>query len=223
MKCVRITPSELNGEISIPPSKSISHRMLICASLAEGESILRNISFSDDLTATVNAVKSLGARVRYLTDFMHGQANDSAVTGAKFLEIKNGVSDCTDSASTLRFLVPVASIAGKQVAFTGSGGLYQRPVDIFCRIFEQQNINYTTKNQRLPLTFSGKLKPGEFHVRGNVSSQFISGLLFALPLLEGDSKIITTTPMESKGYIDLTIDALEKFSVTVENRGFKQF
>jgi len=223
MRCVKITPTELKGQISVPPSKSISHRTLICASLARGESTISNISLSDDILATINGIKALGAKVNYIKSNSNGGTYDVVVVGNGFPEIQKSTIDCMESGSTLRFLIPVALLAGKEVTFTGRGRLAQRPLDVYCRIFENQGINYCTGPEGLPITFSGKLKAGIFYVRGDVSSQFISGLLFSLPLLESDSEILVTTPMESKGYVDLTIDVLKKYAIDIDNHNYEYF
>jgi len=222
MKCVKISPTELRGQISIPPSKSVSHRMLICASLAHGKSIISNVALSDDIMATLSGIKALGATVNYVKD-CSSKTYDVTVEGCGFPQIVESTIDCRESGSTIRFLIPVALLAGQEITFTGRGRLSQRPLDIYCRIFKNQGINYYPNTGGLPITFSGKLKPGVFYVEGNVSSQFISGLLFALPLLDEDSEIIVTTPVESKGYIDLTIDVLKKFSILVDNHGYEYF
>jgi len=223
MRCVKITPTELKGQISVPPSKSISHRTLICASLARGESTISNISLSDDILATINGIKALWAKVNYIKSNSNGGTYDVVVVGNGFPEIQKSTIDCMESGSTLRFLIPVALLAGKEVTFTGRGRLAQRPLDVYCRIFENQGINYCTGPEGLPITFSGKLKAGIFYVRGDVSSQFISGLLFSLPLLESDSEILVTTPMESKGYVDLTIDVLKKYAIDIDNHNYEYF
>ncbi|NLZ52095.1 MAG: 3-phosphoshikimate 1-carboxyvinyltransferase, partial [Thermoanaerobacteraceae bacterium] len=184
MKCVKINPAELKGQIAVPPSKSISHRMLICASLAQGESIISNIALSDDITATLNGIKALGAKVSHVKANPDNETCDVIIKGRGFPEIVEHAIDCMESGSTLRFLIPIALLAGKEITFTGRGRLSQRPLDVYCRIFEKQGIYYYTNTGGLPITFSGRLKPGVFHVEGNVSSQFISGLLFSLPLLD---------------------------------------
>ena len=223
MKCVKITPSGLKGRITVPPSKSISHRMLICASLAAGDSIISNIDFSDDILATLKGIKALGAKVSYVKANSNLETYDVIIKGKGYPEIVQQTVDCFESGSTLRFLIPIALLDGKQITFTGRGRLSQRPLDECCRIFESQGIIYYTRTGGLPITFSGKLRPGVFKVKGNVSSQFISGLLFSLPLLDGDSEIIITTPIESKGYIDLTIDTIKDFSIEVENHNYEYF
>lgn len=219
-------PSSLKGEILVPPSKSISHRMLICAGLCNGKSILKNIAFSEDITATIKGIEELGAKVEYLAHPIDRKTNNIAVIGNNRPLIREGaVIECGESASTLRFLIPLVSLTGREVTFTGEDKLTQRPLDVYLEIFDKQGIIYRVpnNNNNLPLTFCGSLNPGEYHVRGDISSQFISGLMFALPLLKGNSRIIITTPLESRGYIDLTIDTLKKFSIAVENRDYKEF
>jgi len=223
MKCVKITPAKLQGEISVPSSKSISHRMLICSSLAGGESTICNLLCSDDTQATIGAMKALGAKIRGLSNSDCGKGRDIFVTGNDFPKVTEGIIDCKESASTLRLTIPVAAITGERVTFTGRGGLCRRPLGIYLKIFDEQNIEYTAKDGELPLTFAGRLTFGEYRVRGDISSQFISGLLLALPLLKGDSKIVISGVMESKGYIDLTLDVMNKFSVVVENRNYNEF
>ncbi len=221
MKCVRITPSKLKGQIDVPSSKSISHRMLICASLAEGESILENMAFSDDITATINGVMALGAQVHYLKEPLDYKASHMAVIGNRLLKINRDTIDCNESGSTLRFLIPLSLLTGRKITFHGRGRLCQRPIDVYYQIFEKQKIHYSCSENGLPLSTFGKLKPNWFYIRGDISSQFISGLLFALPMLKGDSCIIMTTPLESKGYVDLTVNVLERFSVHIENRNYE--
>lgn len=223
MKAVKIYPSPLEGDVVIPPSKSISHRMVICGGLADGESVIKNLTLSEDLTATGEGMEALGANMRSLGIFSEGKGENVVVIGKGLPELRKKVINCNESGSTLRFLIPIASLTGGEVTFTGRGKLIQRPIDTFCKIFEEQGIEYTAHRGGLPLTFSGKLKAGEYRIRGDISSQFISGLLMALPLIPGGSRIIITTPLESKGYLDLTLDALEKFSVTVENKNYQEF
>jgi len=223
MKCVKIIPTQLNGQVSVPSSKSISHRMLICASLAHGESTIKNIDFSDDILATIKGIKALGAEIRYAESKTNNNTHDVIIKGNGFPEIRQPTIDCMESGSTLRFLIPISLLTGKKITFTGRGRLSQRPLDVYCSVFKNQGIDCHTSTGGLPITFSGKLNPARFYIKGNVSSQFISGLLFALPLLDKDSEIIVTTPMESKGYIDLTIDTLRKFSVEIINCDYQFF
>lgn len=215
MSNVLINPGRLAGTVTIPPSKSMCHRAVICAGLSRGTSNIGNVIFSQDIEATLNAMDSLGV------DISRGQ-NTINIKGNGSLEIKNNVINCNESGSTLRFLIPIAAVTGKKVEFTGQGRLIDRPLAQYYEIFEEQNIKYANENGKLPLKIEGRLSPGEYRIKGNVSSQFISGLLFALPLLEGDSKIIITTPLESKPYVELTIQMLKYFSINIENNEYKE-
>ncbi len=222
MKALKIKPSNLSGKVRIPPSKSVSHRAIICASLSEGVSLIENISFSKDITATLEGMKAFGVEVK---DIKKDENNLSTVTLKRnnALKVLANTIDCKESGSTLRFLIPMAGLVDKKITFLGEGKLVERPLDTYYKIFEKQEIEYKNKGGKLPLTVNGKLKSGSFYMRGDISSQFISGLLFVLPLLEGDSKIIITSPLESKGYVDITIDALKAFGVEVENKAYKEF
>ena len=205
-----ISPRVLTGKIKVPASKSISHRAVICAALAEGTSYLSNILLSDDLTVTIAGMTTLGATIEDL-----GQGNYK-VTGMGKKAPQGGVIDCLESGSTIRFLIPLG-LNGVQNQFTGRGRLTERPQKIYHDIFKEQNIFFEKPTDKeLPLTVKGTLKAGEFTFPGNVSSQFISGLLFALPRLEGDSKIILTDQLESIDYIKLTLDMLSKFGIQIQ-------
>ncbi len=215
MENVKIIPSELNGILSIPSSKSLSHRAVIAAGLANGTSKIENLLHSDDISATSKAMEAFGITM--------GTEGDSLIVqGQNKLRVLSAEIDCIESGSTLRFLIPIALLTGEAVSFQGRGKLRTRPLDSYFKIFEEQNINYKYHNQ-LPLRVKGKLKPGSFEITGDVSSQFITGLLFVLPLLDGDSKIMITSPLESKGYVDLTLDVLARFGIEVDNDGYRVF
>lgn len=213
---VVIYPSFLKGELNVPPSKSIMHRAIIASALCKGTSHIENFVCSEDINATLNAIKSLGSTFKINT-------NSIDITGNGLKIKKNSIINCIESASTLRFLIPIFSIEANNIIFTGCSSLSKRPLYPYFEIFNKQNIKYKTSKNSLPLTINGKLKPGIFYIPGNISSQFISGLLFALPLLNDDSKIILTTALESKGYVDLTIQLLKQFSVQVENNNYNEF
>lgn len=216
MKDVMINPSNLKGEVSIPSSKSVCHRAVICAGLSEGISNIDNVVFSQDIEATCEAMESLGVNIEK-------QVSSIKIKGTEKLTVINNHIHCNESGSTLRFLIPIAATTGKRVTFEGKGKLEERPLEPYYKIFDIQKINYKNIQGKLPLTIEGKFKPGEYKINGNISSQFISGLLFALPLLDGDSKIIVTTKLESKPYVDLTIDMLKNFRVHVDNNDYKEF
>lgn len=203
-----IKPSPLNGKVIIPPSKSLSHRAIICASLCtEGESKIDNIVFSDDIRATIQGMKVLGADIKEEDSFILVKRNNI---------ISDSIIDCNESGSTLRFLIPLSLILTNECTFTGSGRLINRPLDVYYEIFNKFNIEFFTSRGSLPLLIRGKLPNGTYKVPGNVSSQFITGLFFALPLLEGDSEIDITGALESKGYINLTIDIMKRYNIHIE-------
>ena len=215
MNDIKIIPGTLQGKVSVPSSKSLCHRAIIAAGIASENCNIENVVFSEDIIATCNAMKSIGVLITE-------SKNNVTIKGHNFLTLIKNKIDCKESGSTLRFLIPIVLLIGEEVTFTGSGKLVERPLTPYYKIFQDQNIKYNSA-EGLPLTVKGKLKPGEYKIPGNISSQFITGLLFALPLLSGDSKIIVTTELESKGYVDLTIDILSKFSVQIENVGYKEF
>lgn len=215
MNHTKIIPTVLQGKINIPPSKSLSHRAVIAAGLAEGKSRIENLLYSDDIEATCKAMGALGIEMTNLGNVLE-------VEGKSLLEVMQGNIDCLESGSTLRFMIPIALLTGQAVTFHGRGKLKTRPLDDYIKIFEQQNIPYEYQSS-LPLTVKGTLKPGKFQIRGDVSSQFITGLLFVLPLLNGDSIIEVTSPLESKGYVDLTMDVLNRFSINVQHDAYRIF
>ena len=197
---IRITPHTLNGTVMPPASKSMAHRAVLALALADGEGSLSNLSDSQDIQATKRCVAALKA-----------PRPDGELP---FL-------DCGESGSTLRFLIPIAlAVAGGGV-FTGRGRLMERPQGPYFDIFDEKGIFHEQKDG--VLTVRGTLIPGVYRLPGNVSSQFVTGLLYALPLLPGDSVIEITTPLESGGYVDMTLDMLAQFGITVENQNYKCF
>lgn len=220
MENVTIYPKPLRGNIKVPPSKSLAHRAVICAGLAEGESNIDNIVLSEDIKSTSNAMKSLGVQVIECNDFKEVGLK---IKGTDKLNVLNNVIDCNESGSTLRFLIPITLLTEKEIVFTGRGKLVSRPLDVYYDIFKEQGIEYKNNNGELPLKVKGRLKAGNFKAAGNISSQFISGLMFTLPLLKEDSRIEITSNLESKGYVDLTMDMLRKFGINIENENYKEF
>lgn len=196
----------------------MSHRAIICASLSEGTTKIENIIFSNDIIATCDAMRSLGTSIKYLKD-----KGEIYIQGKEKLELINDVIDCNESGSTIRFLIPIALTQNNKVTFKGKGKLVERPLDVYYKIFDEKGIEYKNADNKLPLELKGPLVSGTYKLRGDVSSQFISGLLFALPLLHGDSKIIITTNLESKGYVDLTLQMLKRFNIDIENKNYKEF
>lgn len=205
---VLIKPSVANGKINAPPSKSCAHRLLICAALAMGRSVIENIGVNDDITATVNCLRQMGAEIEI-------DGNKAVVDGIDAETMRDNIHlFCNESGSTLRFLIPLSLVFAKEVSFGGSGRLLERPQSVYEELFKEKGC-YLKKNGE-SLVAGGNLTSGTYKVRGDVSSQFLTGLLFTLPLLEGNSKILLTTALESSPYVDITIDVLNQFGVTVE-------
>ena len=198
---VLIEPKPLSGHVEVISSKSLSHRYVIAAGLAEGTSILHHVLDSDDLDATKAALSHFGVR-------FDGQIVRSNGFHYDFKPI-----DCHESGSTLRFMIPIAMLQDQEVTFTGKGRLPERPLTVYKDLFKDQ-LNYP-EHRYLPCRIKGPLSNVDYFLRGDVSSQFFTGLLFALPCLNHDSTITWTTPLASKGYIDLTIDVLNQFGVHI--------
>lgn len=208
MKAV-IYPSFASGEVRVPSSKSIAHRAIICASLAKKESIISNIDFNDDILSTVFCLKQLGA------DILINNNSIIVKRGIDINDLKDEVVlNANESASTLRFLIPLSSKISKKVTFYGSERLISRPHSIYKSLYEKESKEFIINKDNIVL--KGNLDNTIFRVDGNISSQFISGLLFYLPLLEKDSKIIITKEIESASYIDLTISVLNSFGIEIK-------
>ena len=203
---IELFPSILKGEIKAPPSKSLSHRALICASLAKGESTITNIAYSEDILATISALELLGAK-------FEKHDNKLIVKGTRRIKTPNKAINCNESGSTLRFLIPIFSLTNKEILFTGSKSLIKRPQSIYKEIFKKDGNTFKLKDNNIMV--NGSVKAREYLLKGNVSSQFFTGLMFSLPLLEEDSTIIVDGTLESKGYIDLTIRTLEEFGIEI--------
>lgn len=202
---IRISPSKLAGSVDIPASKSCAHRALICAALADGVSHISGVTFSKDIEATINAMTALGASFEV-------DGTDITVHGI-FESPANADIDCNESGSTLRFVIPIAAALGVNAIFRGRGRLPERPIDIYKRELSKNGVHFVTET--MPYEISGRLTGGRFEVEGNVSSQFITGLLFALPLCEGDSEIVLTSHLESRPYVDITLDILKRFGIVI--------
>ena len=210
-----LTPNKLNGTVVVPSSKSAGHRALICAALTDGTSIIRNMTPSRDLEATASVLREFGAAVNILETSSDGRLA-VAVAGGLNASKDTLRADCGESGSTVRFLIPVGLLTGKEVTFTGRGRLKERPLEPFLRMFEQKGIFYKKGKGSLPLTVQGLLKAGIYELAGNVSSQFFTGLLMILPLLSGDSVLRSTTAVESESYINITLECLRRHGVYVE-------
>ena len=189
---IRITPGPLEGTITPPPSKSMAHRAILAAALAGGGTI-SNLAASQDIEATRRCIAALNAEGLDLP-----------------------LLDCGESGSTLRFLIPLALALRGGGIFTGRGRLMERPQKPYFDIFDEKGIFYEQKGGTL--TVRGELTSGEYRLPGNVSTQFVTGLLYALPLLDGDSEIVLTSRLEGWGYVDMTLNTLEKFGITTEER-----
>ena len=210
---VRIQKSALGGTVTAPPSKSMAHRALICAALAKGESTVTNVAFSQDIAATVRALRAFGAQIE--------QSGGEVTVRGGALRAPKAPVDCGESGSTLRFLLPLCALLDCGATLTGHGRLPERPNGPLLNALRAHGAAFT--GEGLPLTVSGGLRGGEYRLPGDVSSQFFTGLLLALPLLVEDSELVADTPLESAPYIDLTLSAMRAFGVSVEKtpRGFR--
>ena len=207
---VKISPSKISGKMTAPPSKSMAHRLLVCAALSGGASTVKNVAPSEDILATLDCISALGANVEKI-----GETVKIGGIGGKPVAPRVKLF-CRESGSTLRFLIPVALSLGCGATFFGSEKLFSRPLEFYEEMCRERGLDFS--KDKNTLTVGGKLSSGEFTVPGDVSSQFVSGLLFALPTLSGDSKITLVGNIESRPYIDMTISALEKFGVLAEWR-----
>lgn len=211
-----IGPGPARGRINAPPSKSCAHRLLIGASLAEGESLLDGAAMSQDILATMDCVRALGAEIRV----ENGHLWVKGCGGRPLVKDLLPVLPCRESGSTLRFLIPTALCAGGGI-FQGAERLMARGVSVYEELLKERGVTFA--GERDSLTVKGKLRPGLYRLRGDVSSQFISGLLFALPLLKEDSAIEILPPFESRGYVDMTLEALDVFGIRVDRQGEMRF
>ncbi|MBE6837512.1 MAG: 3-phosphoshikimate 1-carboxyvinyltransferase [Ruminococcus sp.] len=203
---IKITPNRLSGKVTVPPSKSVAHRLIICAAFADGRSVIENIAPSKDIIATASAMKAFGADIT-LKD---GKAY---VDGTGEIP-KKAVVDCCESGSTLRFLIPVATALGIETEFHGEGKLPERPITPYLEALPCHNVSFDYNNT-MPFSVSGKMTAGLYKIGGDISSQFITGLMLGLSLLDEDSEIELTSHLESKPYVDITIDAMNKFGVVI--------
>lgn len=205
---VEIKKGKAKGEMVAPPSKSMAHRYLICGGLSEGLSIISGIDKSEDVLATIDCLKAIGAQIEWV-------GNDVHIRGAQpIVTTPEKPLCCRESGSTQRFFVPLCLIGEGDALLQGKEGLFKRPLGVYEKICKEQGIAFEQSENSLFL--SGQLQAGDYKVKGNISSQFISGLLFALPLLRADSTISILPPIESRPYINLTLSALKKFGVTAQ-------
>lgn len=205
---VKIGKSRAMGDISAPPSKSMAHRLLICAALSEGTSIIHGMSDCEDVLATLDCLSALGVP-------FEREADTVKVRGIDFSKASTSSHlPCRESGSTLRFLIPLCMLSGNNTILTGAGQLMKRPMNVYEALAKEKGFTFSQDEKSIIV--KGPLMSGEFRVAGNVSSQFISGLLFALPLVKGDSTINIIPPVESRSYIELTLFALREFGINVE-------
>ena len=212
---VYIKPSTAYGTITAPPSKSLAHRYIICAALAKGRSIIDNVDLSEDIKATLDCVKALGVGVLIEKE----RVTIDGINPNEALFVKNGGINeelsfyCRESGSTMRFFMGLAMYFGKPSRFYGSVTLRNRPFGIYEDICDKQGIDFVRNEDHIYV--NGRLSAGIYELKGNISSQFITGLMFGLPLLEEDSTIKLIPPVESRSYINLTIQALRDYGVDV--------
>ena len=206
----------LNGVVTPPPSKSQAHRLLICAALGSSLCTIACDTLNDDIVATVRCLNALGADIKY---------NDGVFTVVPVKLQKGGTLDCGESGSTLRFLLSVAAVLGADATFVGGGKLPSRPMGALCEALEEHGISFTrhAAGLELPLTCSGKLSGGHYTLPGNLSSQYLTGLLFALPLTGEASEVEITGGLTSASYIDMTIDALNRSGIKITKQGDTYF
>lgn len=204
---IEIKPSAPNGRIAAPPSKSMAHRLLICGGLSEGESIIHGIADSEDMHATLDCLSALGAQYIQEGDTVKIRGID--VRTAR----PTRPLGCRESGSTMRFFLPLCLLSGNETVLKGAPRLLERPLSVYENIAADQGLTF--RRERESVTVGGCLSSGVYRIPGNISSQFISGLLFALPLLPEDSTVVVLPPVESRSYLLLTIDALRLFGVEI--------
>lgn len=204
---VIIKPKRLSGTLEAVPSKSDLHRAIICASLAGEPSIISPVSHSDDITATIGAVRALGGSVEEFKSSLNVRHSGKNIDKCSI--------DCIESGSTYRFMLPVAAALGVPASFYGRGKLPQRPINDLTGALKEHGIEVFKENGEM-LSIKGRLTGGIYSIRGDISSQYITGLLMALPILEDDSRIILTSQLKSKAYVDITLRCLERFGIKIE-------
>ena len=210
---VTIQPKKLAGAVTPPPSKSMAHRLILCAALAGERSVIHPVSLSQDILATLGCIQGLGAR------WEQGAEGELVITGRGGTPCPASLPafDCGESGSTLRFLIPIALTVTGGGVFTGRGRLMERPLQPYLRLFAEKGI--ACERMDGALTLRGRLPAGDYAIPGDVSSQFLTGLLLALPLVEGESRIRLTTPLESRDYVAMTMGVMARFGAEVRQEG----
>lgn len=206
---IKLSCNELKGKVVIPPSKSLAHRALVLASLAKHEVVVKNISYSNDILATISCLEGLGATII--------KQEDSVIVRPSQVKKVHDIN-CGESGTTLRFMIPYALLQGETIAIDGENRLKIRPIDDYFPMLEQNQVKYQY-NGSLPIVLTGHLQSGVYELNGNVSSQFISGLLLVLPFLKGDSKVIIKNKLESKPYVDMTVKIAKEFGINIYEEG----
>ena len=204
---VKILPSKTSGEVSAPPSKSFAHRYLIGSVLSRGKCVIKNIADSDDISATLSCIEQLGGSVTK-------DGNTVTVIPTNENQIENAVFDCKESGSTLRFFIPVVLATGaKNCTFSGSERLLARGIKEYEKLFENSDV--TIKSDEKSIEVNGTLSAGNYEISGEVSSQYTTGMLFALSVLSGKSTLKITGNAESRAYVDMTIKVLKDFGADI--------
>lgn len=210
---VIVIPSKLKGKLKMVPSKSFAHRILICAALSENKTNIYNLERSQDIEATMQCLKRLGASFEEM-------GRGVSVTPIDKEKIEKGLElDCYESGSTLRFLLPIAAVLTGNIRMRGRGRLPERPILELVDALKEHGKSFDKPT--LPFEMTGEALAGEFEIPGNISSQYVSGLLMALPLLKEDSKIILSTELESLPYVGMTIEVLKQFGIKIEKKDNK--
>ena len=203
----KFKPCKLSGKISAPPSKSMAHRYLVGSALSKENCQLSGIDYSEDILASIDCLRALGAKIDTYNDTV-------SINSDNFMKAENPVLECRESGSTLRFFIPLALCLGREVVLCGSERLFERPLDVYEELCRENNFVF--KKSSSSVTVCGRLESGNYKIRGDISSQFITGLVFALIYLGENSSIQIIPPFESRSYINLTISALKSFGADVE-------
>lgn len=204
---IRVFPSVARGRVSAPPSKSMAHRALICAALAQGESRICGVSDCEDVGATLDCLRALGAKCGV-------EKNDVTIQGVDFCNAPSATLSCRESGSTMRFFLPLCLLSGNAMTLVGAPSLLRRPMTVYADLCREHNLGFEQTERGI--TVKGPLTAGDYTLPGNVSSQFISGMLFALTQVEGESILHILPPFESRSYVLLTLQTLAAFGADVE-------
>ncbi len=200
-------PCTLKGSIDAPPSKSMAHRYLIGAALSKEKCVISGIDYSEDILATIDCLRALGAEI-------HTRKDTVFINAEGFMKTSSNVLHCRESGSTLRFFIPLALCLGKEITLQGSERLFGRPLGVYEKLCLDNGFEFVKSENSL--TLCGKLRSGRYEINGDISSQFITGLIFALVYLGEASSIRILPPFESRSYINLTISALKSFGADIE-------